>query len=186
MTFQWNDETYGHYNRFVADELKEACVGRLWYTIWLTRPFTPATVRQAVIESGANGVILEGEIPSEWLNPNTGIVEPRPEAVNWADVIFYISDINIPKAVVTNFAPFVHWNGLPWPQKAKPLIDADWKCITENFISESPNSTPQNTDAYARNALGWPKTQPMVELPRLNEYDLAGFENVSHWDAGNI
>jgi hypothetical protein len=156
--------------------MKDACLNRLIYTIWLTRPFTPASVREAVIQSGCQGLILEGEIPGH-----------RPEAVDWADVVFHLADIDIPKACVTNFAPFVHEDGTPWPELAKPLIDDGWACITENFITEAPNATPANTDWYAKKNLHWPETQPMVELWHLQDYgDLSKYRNVSHWDAGNL
>lgn len=130
---------------------------------------------------------MEGEIPSEWKNPATGEVEPKPDAVNWVDMIFELEDIDIPKAVVSNFAPFVHWNGVAWPEKAAPLIADGWAYISECFITESPNSTPARTDFYAKNALGWPETQPMIEGWHIQDYgDLSMFRNVSHWDAGNV
>lgn len=181
-----NDGTFGHQQRATVPAYRQACEGKLIYTIWLTRPFDGAFARQMALESGAAGILLEGEIPSEWVNPETGNVEPKPDAVNWPEVIFHLQDLDIAKGVVTNFAPFVHHDGSLWPEKARPLIQAGWSCITENFISESPNSTPANTDFLARQ-LGWPRTQPMVEGWRLPEYgDLSGFVNVSHWDAGNV
>ena len=155
--------------------------------MWLTRPFDAAFARQVVVETQCSGIILEAEIPSEYFNPATGQVEPKPEAVNWPEVIFQLKDIDIPKAVVSNAAPFVHANGLPWPEKAKPLIDAGWHYISENFITESPNSTPARTDFYVKTNLGWPETQPMIEGWHIQDYgDLSGFRNVSHWDAGNV
>lgn len=139
-----------------------------------------------MVESGAQGVILEAEIPSEWFNPVSEQVEPKPDAVNWPDMIFELSDLDIPKAVVSNFAPFVHYDGLPWPEKAAPLIADGWAYISENFITESPNSTPARTDFYAKR-LGWPETQPMIEAWHIQDYgDLSAFRNVSHWDAGNV
>jgi len=142
----------------------------------LTRPFDGAIARQAAILSQCRGIILEGEIPGH-----------RPEAVDWSDVIFHLSDLDIPKAVVSNFAPFVTETGLPAPEKAAPLIKDGWAYISENFITESPNSTPERTDWYAKNNLGWPATQPMIEAWHVADYgDLSKFKNVSHWDAGNI
>lgn len=73
------------------------------------------------------------------------------------------------------------------PYLARPLIDNGWACITECFITESPNSTPQNTDFFAKSALGWPETQPMIEGWHIQDYgDLSNFRNVSHWDAGSV
>ena len=144
--------------------------------MWLTRPFDAPLARQVAIESQCDGLILEGEIPAH-----------RPEAVDWIDVIFHTKDLGIPMAVVSNGSPFVHQDGTPWPEKAKPLIDAGWAYISENFITESPNSTPENTDFFVTRHLGWPRTQPMVEGWHLEDYgDLSRFTNVSHWDAGNV
>jgi hypothetical protein len=176
VAFQWNDETYGAFNRSAAPELRSACAGKLIFTIWLTRPFDAASALQAAVESGCEGIILEGEIPGS-----------RPEAVNWPEVIFHLQDLAISKAIVTNFAPFVKEDGSPWPEKAKPLVDARWACITENFVTETPTATPERTDFYAVRNLGWPTTQPMVEGWHLADYgDLSRYRNVSHWDAGNV
>lgn len=186
VTMQVNDGTTGHLQRAKVPEYREACAGRLIFTIWLTRPFDGAFARQMAVETGCQGILLEGEIPSESMNWDTGQPEPRPEAVNWPEVIFHLQDLDIAKGVVTNFAPFVHWNGALWPEKAKPLVDAGYACVTENFISESPNSVPANTH-FTASQLGWKRTQPMVEGWRLAEYgDLSGYPNVSHWDAGNV
>lgn len=98
-----------------------------------------------------------------------------------------MADLAIPKAVVTNLAPFVDSQNRPRPDIAAPLITAGWYCITENFISETPTATPERTDFYATRNLGWPETQPMIEGWRIADYgDLSRFRNVSHWDAGNV
>lgn len=182
-----NDENLGTQQAALAAATAQACANKLIFTIWYTRPFTPAQVRQGIVESGAQGIILEGEIPSEWVNPSTGQVEPKPDAVNWVDMIFELKDLDIPKAVVSNFAPFVHADGRPWPEKATPLIKDGWAYISENFITEAPNATPARTDWYAKANLGWPETQPMIEAWHIQDYgDLSMFRNVSHWDAGNV
>lgn len=174
IAYQWNDGATGAQQQALASATRQACAGKLIFTVWMTRPFDAQTARQAAVESGCEGIILEGEIPAH-----------RPEAVNWPAVIHELDDLPIPKAVVTNFAPFVHEDGTPWVEKAKPLIDAKWACITECFITESPNATPAKTDDYATRVLGWPETQPMVEGWHLQDYgDLSHFRNVSHWDAG--
>lgn len=95
--------------------------------------------------------------------------------------------MNIPKAVVSNFAPFVHHDGKPWPEKAKPLIDDGWAFISECFLTEAPNATPAKMDWFAKAKLHWPETQPMIEAWHIADYgDLSMFRNVSHWDAGNV
>lgn len=181
-----NDGTIGSQQLATAPGYRAACEGQLVYTIWLTRPFNGALARQMAIETQCKGILLEGEIPSEWVNPESGQIEPKPDAVDWVDVIFHLQDLQIFKGIVTNFAPFVHHDGTLWPEKARPLIQAGYACVTENFITESPNSTPGNTDFLGRQ-LGWGRTQPMVEGWHLQDYgDLSGFVNVSHWDAGNV
>jgi hypothetical protein len=187
VAYQWNDGNLGPQQQALATATRQACQGKLIFTVWLTRPFDGATARQAAVESQCQGIILEGEIPSEWINPQTGNVEPKPDAVNWPEVIFQLSDLNIPKAVVSNSAPFVHHDGSPWREKAKPLIDDGWAYISECFITESPGSTPAETDFFATRGLGWPTTQPMIEGWHLADYgDLSQFAGVSHWDAGNV
>jgi len=187
ITLEWNQ--FGNATRGTA--VKAACdAAGLVFTIWFTRSgqpqndmeFTPAEVRKALVESEAAGFLGEGEIPPEL----TGGV-PNPQEQNWPDLIHEISDLPVFKGVVTNFAPFVHNDGRPFPEKAKPLIDAGWACVTECFISEAPNATPANGEDYATRVLGWPYSQPMVELDILPKYgDLSGYHNVSHWSAGAL
>lgn len=160
--------------------MRDACANHdLVFTIWLTRPFDPASVRQACLDSLAKGVVCEAEIPSF-----------VPEAVDWPAVVAAVQDLPIPKAVCTNFAPFVTQDGLPDRSKSQPLVDAGWACMTECYLSEAPNATPENTDFYARTHLGWSETQPVLGLyggktfadyPTRNNY-----RNWSVWDAGEV
>lgn len=175
--YQLNDENLGSQQRANCGAFKQAFKDAgLIFTCWMTRPFDGPLVRQYVEQYAPDGIILEGEIPAH-----------RPEAVNWSDVIFHLADKKIPKAVVSNFAPFVHEDGTPAPEYAKPLIDDGWAYISENFITEAPNATPANTDWYAKTKLGWPRTQPMIEAWHVQDYgDLSLFQNVSHWDLGNV
>ncbi len=142
----------------------------------MTRPFDAQLARSAAITSQCKGILLEGEIPAH-----------RPEAVDWIDVVYHLSDLDIYKGCVTNFAPFVYEDGKPWPEKAAPLIQDGWACVTECFVTEAPNATPDNTNWYATRNLGWATTQPMIEAWHISDYgDLSKYKNVSHWDAGNI
>ena len=177
-TYQLNDATLGPQQWAACAAFRDAwhAAGLEYFTVWLTRPFDGALARRAVVETGAAGIILEGEIPPG-----------RPESVDWVDVIFHLGDLDVAKAVVSNTAAFVHQDGTPAPEVAEPLIVDGWAYISECFISESPNSTPARTDFYAKSALGWPRTQPMIEGWHIDAYgDLSSFQNVSHWDAGNV
>ena len=176
MAFEWND----HGNEARGQEMRDACANHgLIFTIWLTRPFTAASTRQACLDSGAAGVIVEGEIP--------GYVD---EAVNWPAMVAALADLPIPKAVCTNFAPFVDVNGYPDEPKARPLVEAGWACLTECYLGEAPMSTPENQDFYARSHLGWSETQPVIGIYGGKTFDdyptRFNYRNFSAWDAGEI
>jgi len=182
VTLEYNDSN----NAARAPAVKAACdAAGLIFTIWMTRNFTAAEARQAVVESGAKGFIAEAEIPSE--NP-PGV--PNPQAQNWPELIFELSDLNIHKAVVTNFAPFVHWDGAPFPEKAAPLIDAGWHCMTECYLSEAPLATPERTNFYAITNLGWSETQPVLGIyggKTYSDYPTRdNYRNWSVWDANSV
>lgn len=176
VAFEWND--YGNEAR--AAQVRDACAASdLVFTIWLTRPVTPTLVRSATLASGAAGVLVEGEIP--------GFVD---EAVDWAAVVAAVADLPVYKGVVTNFAPFVTQDGFPDPEKARPLVEAGWACLTECYLSEAPNSTPENQDFYARAHLGWPRTQPVIGIYGGKTFDdyptRDNYRNWSVWDAGEV
>lgn len=66
-----------------------------------------------------------------------------------------------PRAVITNFnAPLVDANGIPQPEAARPLIDADFWCLTEAYMGDNPNATPDNL-AFRASQLGWKTAQPV-------------------------
>lgn len=58
-------------------------------------------------------------------------------------------------AVCTNFN-----TPLTTPAAAAPLIDAGFSCLTEAYLNENLNATPDNLDLMARN-LGWATSQPV-------------------------
>lgn len=127
------------------------------HTIWLTRPFTAAQVREATIESGCAGVLVEGEIPAE---SAPGV--PNPQAVNWAEIVWALQDLDVAKGVVTNFAPYTHHDGSPYPEKAKPLVDAGWSCVSECYdMQGDPTHWPEQRAFFASH-LGWLATQPAL------------------------
>lgn len=57
-------------------------------------------------------------------------------------------------AIVTNFN-----TPLQSREAAKPLIDANISCLTEAYMNENINATPDQMDRIARN-LGWATSQP--------------------------
>lgn len=176
MAYQWND----HGNQARGPAMREACERHgLIYTIWITRPFDASSVRQMCLDAAPAGVSLEAEIPGH-----------VPEAVDWQACITAIADLPIAKAVITNFAPFVDASGLPAPEKAAPLVAADWACLTECYLGEAPNSTPENQDWYAKTHLGWDETQPVIGIYGGASWDdyptRDNYRNWSVWDAGEV
>ena len=176
VSYQWNDGTHGQQQQDLAPATRQACEGKLLWTVWLTRPFDAAYCRQVAIESGCAAIALEAEIPAH-----------RPEAPNWAEVDFMLKDLPIRKAILATVSPFQHVDGTPWPEKAKPLVDGGWTFISQCFLSESPNSHPDNLNFYATRHLGFPSTQALVEADNLAAYgDLSRYPNLLHWDAGDV
>lgn len=173
--YRWIALEYNDFDNEVhAPAYRTACrdLG-IVFTIWMRRPFTAHQARQAVIESGAAGFIAEGEIPGH-----------RPEAQNWSELVHALQDLTIPNtrerlpcAVVTNFAPFVHRDGSPWPEKAKPLVEAGWACLTECYdLDGDPKmwiparhefaqhfTHTRNPDVFSQGK-GWYETQPVIGL----------------------
>jgi hypothetical protein len=145
------------------------------FSIWMRRDgtpeFTPANARAAVLECQAEGFAAEAEIPSVWINPATDELEPYPPAMNWPELIFQLSDLLVHKMILTNFAPFItyvrdrngKWVGVPWPEKARPLIDAGWRCGPEAYdMDGEPDGDPSWIErrAFAAKQLGWNVSQP--------------------------
>lgn len=58
-----------------------------------------------------------------------------------------------PVAICTNFSNATR-------STAHPLIAAGFACLTESYLNENPNVTPDNMDRIARE-LGWPTSQPV-------------------------
>ena len=67
-----------------------------------------------------------------------------------------------PVAVATNFnVPINPSNGVEAARTAAaPLIAAGLKCLTEAYLNENPNATPDNLNNIAR-TLGWAHSQPV-------------------------
>jgi len=170
------------------------------FTIWMTRShpdadfdLTPASARQSAVESGCSGILIEGEIPA--MHPDgAGGEKPNPQAVDWVQMIFQLHDLPIYKGVITNFAPFTHHDGAPFPEKAKPLIDAGWSCHPEAYDMNGDPTAWIGRRAFFASQLGWFDTQPA-----LGVYDPPGgggsldayptrhdYRNWSVWAAENV
>lgn len=93
--------------------------------------------------ANAHFVIAEDERPEDYVGILDAIPQLRP---------------NQPRAIITNFANYVGPNGDD-KTLAKPIIDADFACITEVYLGDNPQATPEAMEGRARN-LGWEHTQP--------------------------
>lgn len=61
-----------------------------------------------------------------------------------------------PHAVVTNFNTVT-------AERAAPLVEAGFACVTEAYVNVNPNATPENMDREAR-ARGWSYSVPCFGL----------------------
>lgn len=67
-----------------------------------------------------------------------------------------------PLAIITNL-DFTDTQGVDQPELAAPIIEAGFACITECYLGDNPQATPENMDFRAR-GLGWERTQPAFGL----------------------
>ena len=67
-------------------------------------------------------------------------------------------------AIITNFTPMTDGNGVPQPEKAKPLIDLGYECLTESYIGDSPGMNPDDMNFRATQQLGWARSQPVLGI----------------------
>lgn len=78
----------------------------------------------------------------------------------------------VPRAIITNFSPLVSAQGVPLPERAAPLIAHGFHCLTEAYLGDNPNATPENLDFRAKQ-LGWTRSAPAfgVYNKPVAEYD---------------
>jgi hypothetical protein len=183
--FKWiclEHNDYGNAN--VAAEYRQACLDEnVIFTIWVTRAGdydpTPSNVRQAVVNSQAAGILIEGEVPAE---SAPGV--PNPQAVNWPDMIFHLQDLPVYKGTITNNAPFTHHDGAPWPEMVAPLIDAGWSYHTECYdLTGDPKLWIERRDFFAKQ-LNVPRTQPAVGL--FHGRTAADFPTFLNYENGSV
>ncbi len=67
-------------------------------------------------------------------------------------------------AIITNFTPMTDGNGVPQPEKAKPLSDLGYECLTESYIGDSPGMNPDDMNFRATQQLGWSRSQPVFGI----------------------
>jgi len=79
-----------------------------------------------------------------------GILAGIEQMPSWMD--------DIPKAVVTTFVP-LRDGFVPLPEKAQPLIDAGFACLTECDMPANPNQSPPRMD-FSAQTLGWDYSIP--------------------------
>lgn len=140
IVMEWND--YGNWAR--GDEMRDACDAEgLAFTIWMTRDFSAADARAAVIASRCTGIVSEGEIPAYAQG------QPNPQAQDWVELDQALSDLPIAKGVATSWSPFQGPDGKPAPAIAKPLIEAGWHCLPYVYPAESPGASIDRAAFYA-------------------------------------
>jgi hypothetical protein len=183
ILMEWN--AYDNSSR--GAEVRAACTNNnLMFAIWMTRGFTATDALQACLDSGADGFISEGEIPAE--KPDGSM---NPQAQDWPALVTALDGLAISKGVATNWAPFVHGDGTPAPEYAKPLVEASWHCLPYVYPSEHAGITPERQQFYAQHfthngsptiidsGYGWYETEPVLgcyggytldDFPTRDEY----------------
>jgi hypothetical protein len=141
LALELDDFETGLFNRHIWPSVRDQChahnlIPGVWFTEGGNIRHTPADAEFSIAE-------LEG--PGDY----DGIVSA-------------INDLALPDcslAVCTNFnIPLTDPQGVPQPDKAKILIDAGFTCLTECYLGDNPNATPDRLDWTAWR-LGWPASQ---------------------------
>lgn len=76
-------------------------------------------------------------------------------------------------AVITNFSTID-------TTEAKKLVDAGFSCLTEAYLNESANLTPDRLDFTARQ-LGWPTSQPVAGVYPVGGQPLPDYSQWEDW-----
>lgn len=116
----------------------------------------------------------EGILPGVWFTEGGHIADTPSDASfaiaecegpgDYEGVTAAIKHLMLPRcplAIITNFnVPLITPEGVPRPEMAAPLIEAGFRCLTEAYLGDNPNATPDNLDRMARGC-GWPSSQPV-------------------------
>jgi len=168
VAVELNDPMVDAVNRALLPQLVTECErdGTIAAGCWMTRDFSAIQARAAVVQTGAQLFIAEGEIPAQMLVDGNPV--PNPQAQDWADLAFHLSDLGIDCAVGTSWSPFKKyvWSTpggeqlpelklVPAPEFAKPLTDDGWYVLPYVYPAETQTHTVAGAKAYAQHYPAW-------------------------------
>lgn len=78
----------------------------------------------------------------------------------------------MPHFVITNYTPLTDGSGVPLPDKAAPLIELGYHCMTESYVGDSPGMNPDDMHQRAID-LGWPTSIP---IGGIHNYPVWGYD----------
>lgn len=183
-----------------ATALRDACraTGRLGFGIWMTRDFTAAQARAAVVATAPDGFVAEAEIPAY-----RGDGTPNPQAQDWPALVAALADLPVDRAVATSWGPFRR-GGLPAADLAAPLIKAGWHVLPYVYPAENPSDSVAEALFYATHFThearpdvlddgeGWYAPEPVLGCyggKTLDSPEFGGWRtcaSASIWDAGEV
>lgn len=148
---------------------RASTAGYVWAALELDDYNNAARWGDFAIECRAKGIK-----PGIWVTEGAAINQTPTDADfaiaecegpgDYDGIIAAIDTNTLPKcslAIVTNFnIPLTNAQGVPQSDMAKPLIDANFTCLTECYLGDNPEATPDALDATARR-LGWAGSQPV-------------------------
>jgi hypothetical protein len=101
-------------------------------------------------------------------NASFYIGEAEAYATSWGPIVERASELLDPErcAVVTNFGSFTKPDGTPSIEKARPLVEAGWACLTEAYLPEQPQLAPNPCARleFRARQLGFWRVQPCIEV----------------------
>lgn len=128
--------------------MKSACDAfGLTFGIWESEP-QPGTGAEAVFATGAEHYVAQAETPRDW----EAIVSDFRQA--------YAAPF--PAAVVTTFGGIGATEDGYDPSVSRPVIEAGFRCLTESYVNDNPQATPDAMRWTAMEKLGWPEAQPVI------------------------
>lgn len=132
---------------------------------------------------------FHGVKPGVWFTDGGNIIHTPIDAVfaiaehegpgDYDGIIAALDDLPpCPLGLLTNFGtPLGDAQGYH-PEKAKPLIDADFWCLTEVYTGDNPNLTKERLEFTATVKLGFPSAQAVYGIYNMSKPELVGAEGV--------